>query len=690
MTETEDNLKSISWIRKNINVKLKTLNKIIKILNLNPTIRTNKFGEQTEYYNLDKIKEFINSHDINHVYSVLQISKIIGVGCTSINTVIKYLNLDKSEFLCEDELNKIKQFYEEHGDNYRYFFQNKTNLEKYGSLCPLANKEIQKKAEETCLEKYGVKNYAETEEFKTKFKQVSLEKYGTEFPMQNEEVKEKGKQTSLERYGVEYASQSEDFRNRVKNTNLKNFGVECVLQNKEIKEKVKKTNLECYGVENISQLNIIKEKVKNTNLKNFGVEYPIQNEKIKEKTRLTNLKKLGVEYPTQNKDVMDKVKQSNLKKFGVECSLQNKEIRDKATQTYLKKLEYAKSQNLYCVKDLAIIFNKSETAITADLKRLNIEVVKFEKDFRLYVKQSDLKILEDYFADTESSGISYSEKEIVEFIKSIYSDEIIENSRTIISPKELDIYIPQKNLAIEYDGLYWHDENHVENKYHLNKTKVCNEKGIDLIHVFEDDWLYKKEIVKSVISSRLGVYKEKIFARKCQIKEIEKDQAKIFFDENHLQGFAYGDLYLGLMFNDELIQCICINKKGWHDGNVELTRMATKLNIQVIGGFSKLMKHISDYIEYKSITSYVYKAWFNGKGYVESGFKVIKENNPSYFYIVNGKRIHKSHFRKDKIKKMFESGELEFYDSNKTEHELMKENKIYRIYDCGTMKVIYK
>ena len=131
MTETEDNLKSISWIRKNINVKLKTLNKIIKILNLNPTIRTNKFGEQTEYYDLDKIKEFINSHDINHVYSVLQISKIIGVGCTSINSVIKYLNLDKSEFLCDEELNKIKQFYKEHEDDYRYFFQNKTNLEKY-------------------------------------------------------------------------------------------------------------------------------------------------------------------------------------------------------------------------------------------------------------------------------------------------------------------------------------------------------------------------------------------------------------------------------------------------------------------------------------------------------------------------------------------------------------------------------
>ena len=351
---------------------------------------------------------------------------------------------------------------------------------------------------------------------------------------------------------------------------------------------------------------------------------------------------------------------------------------------------YAKNQNLISVNELSKKFSKYDKTIIDAIKRLNIKIITFDLDKRYYINSNDIYLLSDYFCKTEMSCTSYSEKELVDFVKSIYSDEIMENTKRIIPPKELDIYIPKMKIAIEYDGLHWHDENHVDRNYHLTKTNMCNEKGIDLIHVFEDDWLERKEIVKSMIASRLGVYKEKIFARKCQIKEIEKDQAKIFFDENHLQGFAYGDLYLGLMFNDELIQCICINKKGWHDGNVELTRMATKLNIQVIGGFSKLMKHISDYIGYKSITSYVYKAWFNGKGYIESGFKIVKENNPSYSYVVNGRRVHKSHFRKDKIKKMFERGELKFYDSDKTEHENMIENKIYRIYDCGTMKVIYE
>ena len=429
---------------------------------------------------------------------------------------------------------------------------------------------------------------------------------------------------------------------------------------------------------------------KKTNLEKLGVEYPFQSSLIQEKGKESCLEKYGVEYYNQTEESQIRRKETSLKKYGVENPSQNISIKIKKEKLEAKKLNYAKSQNLLTVDDLSKTFNRDESTIIDDIRLLNLKIIKFNNDTRFYIEESNLPILSDFFSKTDECGKSYSEKELVDFVKSIYSDEIMENTKRIIPPKELDIYIPKMKLAIEYNGLYWHDENHVDRNYHLTKTNMCNEKGIDLIHVFEDDWLYKKEIVKSMIASRLGVYKEKIFARKCQIKEIEKDQAKIFFNENHLQGFAYGDLYLGLMFNDELIQCICINKKGWHDGNVELTRMVTKLNTQVIGGFSKLMKHISDYIEYKSITSYVYKAWFNGKGYIESGFKIVKENNPSYSYVVNGRRVHKSHFRKDKIKKMFERGELKFYDSNKTEHENMIENKIYRIYDCGTMKVIYE
>jgi hypothetical protein len=450
--------------------------------------------------------------------------------------------------------------------------------------------------------------------------------------------------------------------------------------------KMRKTKEEKYGDCFYNN----EEKRKETCLSKYGVDNPLKSDDVKEKIKQTNIKNLGVEYSMQNKDVQEKARRSMISHYGVEYPMQSEEIKNKTIDCNLKKIKFAKSKNLYTAKELAKLFEKDKHTIIDVAHKLNFELVNFNKDVRIYINESNLTYMKDYFSKTEMSGTSYSEKEIINFIKSIYNDEIIENSKKIISPKELDVYIPSKNLAIEYDGLYWHDENHVEQKYHLDKTIACNEKGIDLIHIFEDDWLERKEIVKSMIASRLGIYHQKIFARKCIIREIEKHQAELFFNENHLQGFVQGSLYLGLFYKDELMQAIIVNKKGWHDGNVELTRMVTKLNTQVNGGFGKLMKHVSDYVEYDSITSYIYRAWFNGKGYNKSGFKVIKVNPPSYSYIVNGKRIHKSHFRKDKIKKMYEKGELKFYDETKTEHDLMNLNKIYRIYDCGTIKVEYK
>lgn len=620
---------------------------------------------------------------------------------------------NKESRLEQSKATKLERYGDE---NYNNSEKNKlTQIKHFGSV-EKAHKSSAEKSKKTKLERYGNEVYnnsekssqtwlsktdKEIEEIVNKRKETNLLKYGVEVPTQNEEIANKIKHSWYNKSEEEI----QEFVNKVKSTKLKLYGDETYTNGekcaetwnskseaelKEIEEKRKHTNLEVYGVEFISQNENVKNKIKETNLERYGKEYATQTEEVKEKTKNTNLKKWGVEYPILTKEVKDKARKTLWNNYGVEHPLYSNEVLNKVKITKENKINFAKSQNLLTVNELSIKFNRHEKTILHAIERLNISVVCFNRDEHYYINKSDLPILSDFFLKTEDWGTSYSEKEIVDFVKSIYDGEIIENSKKIIPPKELDIYISNKNLAIEFNGVHWHDENHVDKNYHLAKTNMCNKKGIDLIHVFEDDWLYKKEIVKSMIASRLGVYKEKIFARKCQIKEIEKDQAKIFFDENHLQGFTYGDLYLGLTFNDELIQCVCINKKGWHDGNVELTRMVTKLNTQVVGGFSKLMKHISDYVEYKSITSYVYKAWFNGKGYIESGFKIVKENSPSYSYVVNGRRVHKSHFRKNKIKKMFERGELKFYDSNKTEHENMIENKIYRIYDCGTMKVIYE
>ena len=161
-------------------------------------------------------------------------------------------------------------------------------------------------------------------------------------------------------------------------------------------------------------------------------------------------------------------------------------------------------------------------------------------------------------------------------------------------------------------------------------------------------------------------------------------------NENHIQGFAKSDKFYALIHENEIVQMIAITMKGFHDGNVELTRMATKLNVQVVGGFSKLMKNFCKLMNVKRVVSYVDKSLFNGKGYFGVAFEVVKENPPTYSFIVKEKRLHKSNFRKNKLKKMYENGILRYFDENDTEKNICFKNGIFRIYNCGTVKVIYE
>lgn len=282
-------------------------------------------------------------------------------------------------------------------------------------------------------------------------------------------------------------------------------------------------------------------------------------------------------------------------------------------------------------------------------------------------------------------SVSKDEIEIRNFILSI-NDDVMFNKRTILTNnRELDIYIPKYNVAIEYDGLYWHNEiNKPDKNYHLIKTNECNKKGIKLVHIFEDEWMFHKDIVKSRLLNICGKSNEKIYARKCILKEVDYNVARDFLNSNHLQGNCISKYRYGLYYNDELVSLMTFGKmrknlngkKG--EGVYELLRFCNKLNTTVVGGASKLLKHFIKTVNPKSIISYADKRWSNGNLYEKLGFIHIHDSKPNYFYIVNNKRENRFSYRKDILVK-------EGYDKTKTEHEIMLEMKIYRIYDCGCM-----
>ena len=435
-------------------------------------------------------------------------------------------------------------------------------------------------------------------------------------------------------------------------------------------EKSKKMCLLKYGVENASQLEETRKKLSEINKAN-SVERT-------EKRNKTNMERYG----TCDFINSDKAKKTIVEKYG---SIENYNIE----MGKKRKERFKNASKKFCEENDCSVFSEifeigikhKDTTLNWCLKQTNVKLLMFENVF--YIKNNDIPLINEQLnkIGKNYSHSSKDEQDLVKFIKSIFYDEIIENDRNIISPKELDIYIPSKKVAIEFDGLYWHSTEHQKNKnYHLDKTIMCEEKGIRLIHIFEDEWKYRKDIVKSIIGSSLGVYKEKIFARKCEVKEINDYIFRKFCNENHIQGECNSSERLGLFYNGELVQCVGFGKSRFTRNETELLRMVTKLNTQVIGGFSKLMKYYN-----KECISYVDRRLFNGNGYLSSGFEKILINKPNYYYTKKFERFYRMNFTKKNIAKKFPKE----FDESLTEEQNMEKLGYYRIYDCGTIKVKY-
>ncbi len=287
------------------------------------------------------------------------------------------------------------------------------------------------------------------------------------------------------------------------------------------------------------------------------------------------------------------------------------------------------------------------------------------------------------------NNISNGEIEIIEFIKSL--GFVVESrNRTILKDgKEIDILVPEKNVGIEYDGLLWHSDNFKDKNYHLRKTEECNASGIRLIHIFEDEWVNKKDIVKSMISNILGVTERRIFARKCIVKEISGNVSGKFIDENHIQGKAVSKINLGLFDGDELVSVMTFGKPRLSLGHkkckydYELIRFCSKLNTSVVGAAGKLMSYFIKEYSPGSIVSYCDRRWGTGNMYEKIGFILDHKSKPNYFYIEGNNRKNRFRYHKAALVKMG-------YDKDKSESEITKEIGISRIYDCGTLVYEWK
>ena len=283
------------------------------------------------------------------------------------------------------------------------------------------------------------------------------------------------------------------------------------------------------------------------------------------------------------------------------------------------------------------------------------------------------------------NGTSKTEKDIVEFIRTIAPDEnIVENDRIVLNPKELDIYIPGRKLAFEYDGLYWHCDEDGDVKKHLRKTLDCEAKGIHLVHLFENEWLDKQDIVKSRIRNLFGLYDKTIYARTCQVKEVPSRESLEFQWQNHIQGGVNSKVNIGLYYEDELVSLMTFSKPRFSKKyEWELVRFCNKLNHHIPGAASRLLKHFERTHHPKSIVSYADRRWSmksESTLYNKLGFSLVSESSPNYWYVKDGELFNRIQFQKHKL-----SGLLDKFDESKSEWQNMQDNGYDRIFDCGNL-----
>ena len=466
---------------------------------------------------------------------------------------------------------------------------------------------------------------------------------------------------SIAKFGTKTPGENQSIKDKTRVTNNKKYGGDSPMSNKEVQEKSKKTLIENWGVDNINKHPDILNKRVNTFKENIDT--------WKENYKKTSLEKYGVEHPWMNNDIHNKSTQSN---YYVDFE-----------KIFNEKIEY--SNGVLIDYDIE----------TNGQKKYHIKCNNCNQNYYIHTSCINYRVKNKIPLCTlcnpkgSFSNVSSGESNLVNFIKGNYNKEIILNNRSIINPYELDIYLPDINLAIEFNGLYWHSELNKEKDYHLNKTKSCEDNGIQLMHVWEDDWVNKKDIIKSMLLNKMGITPNKIYARNCIICKVGSSEYRKFLNENHIQGYSPSSHSLGLYYKDELVSLMTFCKprkmmgQKKTDGVLELSRFCNRLNTNVIGGASKLFKNFIKDTSINQIFSFSDKSYSSGNLYKILGFVYSHQSKINYSWVINKERKHRYNFTKYRL---IEMG----YNENKSERDIMYEDVgSYRIWNCGQDKWIY-
>lgn len=461
----------------------------------------------------------------------------------------------------------------------------------------------------------------------------------------------------------EFAKKQKNLRDFTKKHNIiKNWG--SIENFNAIKnEHARSTNLERYGFTTYRQTEEYKERFKKYSQEKYGVDNPFQSEEVKRKIKETCKQKYGVEHPTKLKEIQQKAKNTCLARFGVENPSYSPEIINKLQGTRSTRIKETEEQlNCTLFENINKKFGDGWHIF------MNPPIPRIQVKGRFFIENRFLPQIEEYY-NNSTAGTSNFEREVTSFIKNVYFGEVVINDREAINPQELDIYIPEKHLAIECNGVYWHSTKVKEKGYHKNKSLCCEKKGIHLIHIYEWEWKNNNEKVSSFLRGILGCPLNKIGARECRVSPIPNNEASDFIKQNSLFSEAPFTLAYGLYYKNTLSEVMSFTFSVEKKYNWEISNVCSLLNTQVIGGFSKIFNCFLFEQKPQQVFALSDYNKFTGKGFEALGMKMIGYSSPERNIVNN----------------------LTLCNPSVNNTELIKNKKgIYIIYGAGNKKFLWE
>jgi hypothetical protein len=514
-----------------------------------------------------------------------------------------------------------------------------------------------------------------------KRKETVLASYGVENVAKNARVKQKGKNTLLAVYGVDNVSKSEYFKTVVK----QQHAAKTVDQLAAIQVKRKATNVRLYGYESAASAASVKAKLSATMIATYGMHY-LKTAEFKERMNTLSMEKYGTQYFSQSTDVKSKITNTFTARYGqgITNASHIPGVQEKRCATMQQRYgkQWFAQQHL---SDDIIISLASKEGTAALLCKYDNDIQQIMLDYSISYTTLIHKISEYSLWEKSRSSIEAEVAAYLDSLQITYS----QNCRTLIAPLEVDFLISEKKTAIEINGLYWHSElAGKDRKYHTNKQKQVNAVGHKLIMLYDYEWIQKKEIIKSVLRSKLGI-QHRIFARKTTICYPTKLEKANFLNANHIQGNDNSKYSIGLMHDNVLVALFTAGKARYDKTyEYEIIRFCSVTGVTIVGGLSKLFSHAVTDLNANTFMTYADLRWGHGQAYQQIGFEFDSYTLPNYFYFKKNSRSTTETVIESRIKyqKHKLQNILSQYDSTLTEWENMKNNNFNRYWDCGNAK----